>query len=181
MGSIGRIVNTIPSHDVVLRRVVERVSDAVSSLSPAELEAQLRPLYPRIAVFEGQLSGEGSHLYVYRDGRYEPEPLEPWWAAPDVPSVRLATATGRIVSASKEWAALMHADERALVGRHYLDFVLPAAQALATALFDALRDEREVQSRALVVRQDGTTLPIEFRATRRNGEIEVFYRSTAES
>jgi hypothetical protein len=85
------------------------------------------------------------------------------------------------VSASKEWATLMHADERALVGRHYQDYVLPAAQGLATALFDALRDEREVQSRALVVRQDGTTLPIEFRATRQNGEIEVLYRSTAES
>jgi PAS domain-containing protein len=171
-------VNTIPSHDVVLRRVVEQVSDAASPLSPAELEAQLRPLYPRIAVFEGQLSGERSHLYVYRDGRYEPEPLDAWWAAEDVPSVRVALATGRIVSASKAWATLMHADERALVGRHYLDFVLPAAQALATAMFDALRDEREVRSRALVVRQDGTTLPIEFRATRRNGEIEVFYRET---
>jgi hypothetical protein len=178
MGSIGRTVNTIPSHDVVLRRVVQQMSHGASPLSRAELEAQLRPLYPRIAVFEGQLSGERPPLYVYRDGRYEPEPPDPWWGAPDVPSVRVDAATGRIVSASKTWASLMHADERALMGRHYLDFVLPAAHAVASVMFEALRDEREVRSKALVVRQDGTTLPIEFRAMRQDGEIEVFYRET---
>jgi PAS domain S-box-containing protein len=176
MGSVGRTVNTIPSHDVVLRRVVNQVAADLSSPSPAELQAKLRPLYPKIAVFEGHLSGELPHLYVYRDGRYEPEPTDSWWAEPGVASVRVSRRDGTMVAASDTWASLMGADEGTLVGRHYLDFVSPAAQPVARAMFDALDDEHEVRSKALVVRADGTTLMIEFRATRQDGEIEVFFR-----
>jgi hypothetical protein len=43
-------------------------------------------------------------------------------------------------------------------------------------MFEAVSQAREVRSEALVQRPDGTTVQIEFRAVRRDGEIEVSYR-----
>ena len=172
----GRVVNTIPSTDVVLRRVVDRVTEGDQPDTAADLAARLRPLYPRIAVFERQLSGERAHFYVYRDGRYEPERRAGWWEEPGVAWVHVSGATGELTSVSEEWAELMRSDATKLVGRNFVDFVKPEARAAAQAMFEAVSQTREVRSEALVQRPDGTTLSIEFRAARRNGEIEVFYR-----
>lgn len=172
----GRIVNTIPSQDVVLRRVVDRVTADNPPSSAAELAASLRPMYPRVAVFERQLSGERAHLYVYRDGRFEPPRAEQWWYAPDTPCAHIDPATGALTAVTGAWAELMRVPEAELIGRHYTDFVQPEARPVAMAMFDALSHEREVRSEALVVRPDGSTITIEFRAVRRDGEIEVCYR-----
>ena len=172
----GRIVNTIPSQDAALRRVVDLVTAQGEGGTAADVAASLRPLYPRVAVFERQLSGERPQLYVYRDGRYEPENRERWWEAAGVACVHVDGATGRLVRVTGSWAELMRASAEELVGRHFVDFVLPEARAAAQAMFQAVSEEREVRSEALVARPDGTTLPIEFRAIRRDGEIEVCYR-----
>ena len=173
----GKLVNTIPSHDVALRRVVDRMTEGEHAQTADALAARLRPLYPKIAVFERQLSGERAQFYVYRDGRYEPERRDAWWEEPGVPCVLVATTSGQLTSVSGSWAALMHAEATDLVGQHFVDFVLPEARDAAQAMFEAVRQFREVRSEALVRRPDGTTLPIEFRATRRDGEIEVCYRA----
>ena len=172
----GRTVNTIPSYDVVLRRVVDQITAENAPGSAAELAVRLRPLFPRVAVFERQLSGEWPHLYVYRDGRYEPEPRDAWWDEPDVPCTRVSMQTGRLTSVTGTWAQLMRAQEADLVGRHFHDLVLPEARAAAQAMFEAVMQEREVRSQARVVRPDGTTILIEFRAVQQDGEIEVCYR-----
>ena len=172
----GRVVNTIPSNDVVLRRVVDRVTETDQPGTAADLAAKLRPLYPKIAVFERQLSGERAHFYVYRDGRYEPEQRAGWWEQQGVPSVHVSASTGELTAVSGEWAALMRAEPTDLVGRHFVDFVLPEARAAAQAMFEAVSQFREVRSEALVQRPDGSTLAIEFRAARKDGEIEVSYR-----
>lgn len=176
MAPMERTVNTIPSHDAVLRRVVERLTRSGSPDSAEQLEALLRPLFPRVAVFERQLSGEWPHLYVYRDGRYEPEAGDAWWEDPDVPRVHVSTTSGQITSASSAWAGLMRTNVDRLVGRHFLEFVQPQARGAAQAMFEVISEEREVRSEALVVRPDGTSLAIEFRAIKRDGEIEVCYR-----
>jgi hypothetical protein len=172
----GRVVNTIPSSDVVLRRVVERVAAGEQPGTAAELAARLRPLYPKVAVFERQLSGERAQFYVYRNGRYEPERRDEWWARPGVASVHVSATTGELTAVSGEWAELMRAAATDLIGRHFVDFVQPEARSAATAMFEAVSQFREVRSEALVQRPDGTTLAIEFRAVRRDGEIEVSYR-----
>jgi PAS fold len=161
---------------VVLRRVVDQAAADQHALTPDELAARLRPLYPRIAIFERQLSGELAHLYVYRDGRYEPERADAWWAVPGTPCVHVSATTGRLTAVTGSYASLMHADPSQLVGMHFVDFLLPAARAGAQALFEAVREAGEVRSEALVQRPDGTTLSIEFRAIRRGDEIEVCYR-----
>jgi PAS domain-containing protein len=170
------VVNTIPSNDVVLRRVVDRVTEQDQSGTAADLAARLRPLYPRIAVFERQLSGERAQFYVYRGGRYEPERRDGWWEQPGVAWVHVSATTGELTAVSGEWAELMRSDASELVGRHFVDFVLPEARAVAQVMFEAVSQAREVRSEALVQRPDGTTLQIEFRAVRRDGEIEVSYR-----
>jgi hypothetical protein len=169
-------VNTIPSNDLVLRRVVDRVTEREQPDTAADLAASLRPLYPKIAVFERQLSGERAQFYVYRDGRYEPERRDEWWAAPGVPCIRISAATGKLTSVSGEWARLMRANAADLMGRHFVDFVVPQARLAAAAMFEAVSQFREVRSEALVQRPDDSTLPIEFRAVRRDDEIEVCYR-----
>jgi PAS domain-containing protein len=179
MAPIQRTVNTIPSHDAVLRRVVDRLTRTRQPQSAEQLADLLRPLFPRVAVFERQLSGEWPHLYVYRDGRYEPERRDRWWEAPDAPCVHVSAETGRLTSVSGGWASLMHADAADLVGRHFLEFVQPDARAAAQALFEVVDEEREVRSEAIVARPDGTSLAIEFRAVRRDGEIDVCYRPLA--
>ena len=170
------MVNTIPSSDVVLRRVVDRATEGDEASTAADLAARLRPLYPRIAVFERQLSGERAQFYVYRDGRYEPERRGGWWELEHVPCVHVSASTGQLTAVSGEWAKLMRAEAADLVGRHFVDFVLPEARAAAQAMFEAVSQFREVRSEALVQRPDGTTLPIEFRAVRSDGDIEVCYR-----
>ena len=169
-------MNTIPSHDVVLRRVVERLNSDAQPSTADDLAARLRPLYPRIAVFERQLSGERAQFYVYRDGRYEPDHPDEWWEKPGTPCVHVSAETGLLTKVSGEYAALMRAQATELVGLHFLDMVLPEARAAAQTMFEVVFQEREVRSEALVVRPDGSTVSIAFRAVRREGEIEVCYR-----
>lgn len=176
MAQIERTVNTIPSHDAVLRRVVDRLTHTSPPQSAEQLADLLRPLFPRVAVFERQLSGEQPLLYVYRDGRYEPEHADPWWEAAEPPCICVSADSGQLTSVTGRWAGLMRSDSTSLVGRHFLEFVQPEARAAARALFEVLDEELEVRSEALVVRPDGTAFRIEFRAVRSGGEIEVCYR-----
>lgn len=170
------MVNTIPSHDVVLRRVVDQVTAETPPGSAMELAERLRPLFPRVAVFERQLSGERPHLYVYRDGRYEPDRRDPWWLDPNAPCVHVDAETVILTGVSSAWAELLDAEQPQLVGRHYLDFVLPEARAAATAMFEVVTEQHDVRSEARILRPDGSTFAIEFRAIRKDREIEVCYR-----
>ncbi len=56
------------------------------------------------------------------------------------------------------------------------DFVQPDAREAAAAMFEALAEDRDVSSEALIRCADGTTVRIELHASRRNGEIDVRYR-----
>ena len=169
------VVNTIPSNDAVLRRLVDQATATSEPESAQDLTRRLRPLYPRVAVFERLISGDNG-LYVYRDGRYEPDSPRSWWEAPDIPCVIVSLLSGELIRVTGSWAELMHEPPSDLVGRHYLDFVKPEARAIAGAMFEALQAEPEVRSEAVVQRADGSTLLIEFRAIRRGDEIEVCYR-----
>lgn len=170
------LISTIPSRDRAFRRVVERVIADEDLRSPTDLTERLRRLYPRVAVFERQLSGEAGHLYVYRDGHFRRDPVERWWEEAGVACVCVDVATGRLTEVSDEWAALLGTEASALVGRHYTDFVAAEARPAAQAMFETLLEGGDVRSEALVVRPDGATIAIEFRAIREDGEIDIRYR-----
>lgn len=167
-------VSTIPSRDPAFRRVVQSVLSAGTSAK--QLADRLRPLYPQVAVFVRALSGEGRHLYVYRDGAYHREPGGPWWNEPGVAGTRVSTVTGRLTYVSPRSAVLMAGERDSLVGRHYTDFVLPEARPAAATLFGALLEEREVDSVVRVAREDGSLVTVDFHASRTDEEIEVRYR-----
>lgn len=169
-------VTTFPSSDGAFRRAVERVSVGGPGRAKDELARRLRPLFPRVAIFERELAGEPPQLYAFRDGRYETEPHDHWWEADDVARVRLSAITGRLTMVSPEYAAILGTTPDVLLGRHYLDFVEPAAVEAAQAMFDALANDREVITEAEIRRVDGSPIRIQLHAARQNGEIDVRYR-----
>lgn len=176
----GRVLSTFPSSDRAFQRAVERIAAAGDAQSKDELVRRLRPLFPRVAAFERQLTGERNHLYLFRDGRYETVSTDEWWRGDDVACVMISLQTGRLTHVSRAYAALMRADPEDLVGRHYTEFLQPDARDAARAMFEALAEDREIATEALVRRTDGTTLRIELHATRKDGEVDVRYRPVAE-
>jgi PAS domain-containing protein len=172
-------VNTIPSSDAVLRRVVDDVTRTAAPDSPDDLAQLLRPIFPRVAVFERLVSGERQNLYVYRDGRYEPEQRDRWWDAPDAPCVHVSPEDGRLTGVSGGWEGLMGRPDDEFVGHHFLEFVQPEARPVAQAMFQVLEAQPEVRSEAVVLRPDGKPLTIEFRAVRTDRDIEVCCRPIA--
>lgn len=181
MSPIGRIVNTIPSHDTVLRRVVDRIAGELKPETPAQLAAHLRPLYPRVAVFERQLSGEPRQVYVYRDGRYEPEPMDGWWRSRTVPRARISLPKGGLVRASESFGRLLGVASSELVGRSFLDLVRADARHVAAAMVDALGHEEEAWSEVMLVRPDASTVLLEMRGVRRDGGVDLCFRPVAAS
>jgi PAS domain S-box-containing protein len=170
------IVTTIPSSDGAFRRAVERVATEAGGHAKEELARRLKPVFPRVAVFERSLTGEPPQLYVFRDGRYEADRDDRWWEAEGVACVCLSASTGRLTYVSPEYAAIMGAQPEQLVGRHYLDFVQPEAVDAASAMFDALANDREVITEAVIRRVDGTPVRIQLHAERQDGEVDVRYR-----
>ena len=175
-----RILSTFPSTDRAFQRAVERLAADPGSATKDDLVERLRPLFPRVAAFERQLTGEPSHLYVFRDGRYEAARTNGWWKEPGVACVVISLQTGRLTRVSAEYADLMRADPQDLVGRHYTEFLQPEARLAAEAMFGALAESHEIATEALVRRTDGSTLWIELHATRRDGEVDVRYRPIPE-
>jgi PAS domain S-box-containing protein len=173
-------VSTIPSHDRVFRRVVDKLVREPHAGSPEELESALRAMFPPVAVFQRQLSGEHLHLYAYRDGRYERPTHERWWDGPGVACACVDPSNGHVTHLSDEWADLLGVERISLIGRHYSEFVLPDARAAAVAMFEALQERGEIDTEALVVRGDGSPLSIELHATRIDDEIDVRWRPKPE-
>ncbi|HEX8025034.1 MAG TPA: PAS domain S-box protein [Candidatus Limnocylindrales bacterium] len=171
-----RYVSTFPSSDPAFRRVVERLRADRPSTSAEELTRRLRPLFPRVAIFEQQLTGEPARLYVFRDGRFEAGRADRWWESPDVACVCVDVGSGRLTDVSPEYAELMHAHKDDLVGRHFTEFIQPEARDAAAAMFESLVEDRDVTTQALVRRVDGTTVRIELHASREDGQIDVRYR-----
>lgn len=169
-------IQTFPSRDRAFSRAVERLVRRKPDAPASQLVEDLRLLYPRVAIFERQLSNELPVYYAYRDGRFEPERPEPWWTHANVAIVTVSARTGLVTDVSDSWAEFMRGDPKALIGRHFTDFLLPQARDAGVGLFEAVVEEGGVRSEALVQRADGTTVPIEFRAALLGDEIEVAYR-----
>lgn len=173
-----RFVTTIPSTDRAFERAVQKVLEGTDNPTPDQIEAGLRPLFPRVAVFERVLSGEREHVYAYRDGRYQQRDARRWWDESNVACVCVDTSTGQLTHVSKAWAELMHTEPEGVVGRHFTDFVLPEARQAAQGMFEAVMDGGEIDTEALLVRPDGSTVTIQIHASRVKDEIDIRYRLT---
>jgi DNA-binding NarL/FixJ family response regulator len=110
-----------------------------------------------------------------RNGSRELEST-PWWLDAATARACVSAVTGELTDISNEWAGLMRRHPEELIGRHFMDFVLPEARADASSFFDVVRRVGEVRSRAHVRRGDGSMIEIEFRAVAEGDSIEVAYR-----
>jgi PAS domain S-box-containing protein len=164
----------MPRSDQAFARAAQRLAATVDS--PSELEGRLRAVYPRTVVRERALSGEPPILYIYRDGRYEPEIADRWWEGTGVATAVIDLRTGTITEASAEWAAILGDSVDRLAGRPYTDFLVPEAAETALEIINALRASGEVTSEMLMRRADGTVVTLEFRAVLVDERIEVAYR-----
>lgn len=70
----------------------------------------------------------------------------------------------------------MGAPDGDLIGRSYLDFVLPEAREAASVMFETLLALHEVRSEILARAGDGRLSLIEFRAVRDGEVVRVHYR-----
>lgn len=171
-----RSVTTIPSRDRAFERAVQKVLAETDDPTPDRIEAGLRPLFPRVAVFQRELSGEQDHVYAYRDGHYEQREAHRWWDDSSVACVCVDSATGQLTHVSQEWAELMRTQPDDVIGRHFTDFVLPEARRAAQGMFEAVIDGGEIDTEALLQRPDGSTITIELHASRTDGDIDIRYR-----
>lgn len=169
-------IQTFPSRDRAFSRAVERLVRQKPRAHASELVEDLRRLYPRVAIFQRQLSDEQPLYYAYRDGRFEPEQDEPWWISPGTAVVTVSAVTGLVVDVSDAWVEFMRGEHPSLIGRHFTDFLLPEARDAGVGLFEAVLEVGEVRSEAIVQRVDGTTVAIKFRAILQGDEVEVAYR-----
>ena len=175
-GARGHVLDaqTIPSSDITFRRVVDRA--AGGSVTPTDLAARLRPLYPRVRVVERQLSGERYIVYVYRDGAFVPPNTEAWWESDGTSAVTISTTTGSITAANNHVGSIFGARPSDIVGRSFTDFLLPEALASAQEVFRTIVELGEARSQIRLRRADGSESLVEFRAVMAPDGIRVWYR-----
>lgn len=173
-------VTTVPSSDRAFARAVEAVmagiSPASSPASRKELQERLRPLYPRVSVFQRQLSGDTDMYYVYREGGFVLDSDVTWWTQPRVAWSRISATTGEFLEVNDELVALMGGCREDYIGRHYTDFVHPEARSAAATFFQTVNKLGEIYSKKLVVRSDGEEMTIEFYGILVGDVIDVWYR-----
>lgn len=164
---------TIPSVDRAFRQVVSHVLEQTDR--PASVESRIRRLYPLATVQPRGLSNEPQLLYVYREGRFEPDDSDRWWLDPEVARVRISLGTGLIVDANQRGATALGSHA---IGRSFLDFVHPAARDDARVLFESIAGTSETTTTVLVLRADGTPAPLDLHAVRIDKRrVEVAYRA----
>jgi PAS domain-containing protein len=122
------------------------------------------------------LAAEPLVLYIYRDGRYEPEINDAWWTAPGLPTATIDLRTGTIMRASREWSTLIGDGSERLEGRAYSDFLVPAAREAALETIEALRESRELTSQVVLQRHDGSVLIVAFHAVLEGDRVDIVYQ-----
>jgi PAS domain-containing protein len=167
-------VRAMPASDAAFDQVVQRLAERAAT--PGDLETRLRTAFPRAVVRERGLSSEPRVLYVYRDGRFEPEHAEPWWESAGAPKATFDLRAGTIVAASPSFAELIGEPRAPLAGRRFAPMLAVEVTEAHGLLLDAIRELGEVTSGTDLRRADGHSVAVEFHTARSNGHIEVTYR-----
>lgn len=163
---------TIPSDDLTFREHVRRIAERYPSDTPAELEARLRRLFPRVVVRPRALWAEPEAWYVYRDGAWRP-PTRPWWTEPLVP---------HLVFGGDGWVTTANASALSLLGmnatqpRHYSDFVVQGAGDAVDTLFSLVREGNPLGATVVLRQAGGHAIACEGRAETVDGAIHVWLR-----
>ena len=165
---------TIPSGDAAFREHVERLLARHPARRPADFQARLRTIFPRVTVRERALSGEMPIWYVYRDGGWLPSLIQRWWEVQDLP--RLAVSLdGWIVEANPSARALLGI-EMDPEPRHFTDFVVPGTLADAQALFAVIEEGRDLTATVLLRPTSGDVIAIDLHVGREGDQLGAVFR-----
>ena len=146
-----------PPDDAVFSAYVRRAFGSSSGEDPADLQHDLRSLYPRAVVRsrEPLASLAGKAWYVYRDGRYSPFVAgRPWWDEPAAARV-VIDDDGRYLDATPAALELLGVGLDELHAATAGDFAPPDNGAAVPWLMQLLRDTGELHSTS-VLRRHGT-------------------------
>ena len=166
---------TIPSSDLAFAKFVETTVAQSGPALPAEIQARLRRLFPRVVVRERTLSGEAPIWYVYRDGGWRPSSLGPWWSEPDLPRVEVSQ-DGWVSDANPAAIGLLGLDEDDPTSHHFTDFLAAGSTEDANALFSAVRAGGGLDATLLVRPLSGDVLAVELHAERQEDGIVGYFR-----
>ena len=188
-----RIV-TFPSGDAAFRAHVETVVVklggrlAHSSIDTGLVAAQVRAAYPGVTIVArnpfAEVYPDGTATwYAYRDGRARVPDNGEWWSGHDPSLPRLEIdATGTYVAANAAAADLVGRPIGEIVGSRIGRFTRhePDPEPGMRA-FDVLARDGALESTAVVVRADGTELPVEYRiVVASGGSYEMVMRPVPE-
>jgi PAS domain S-box-containing protein len=160
-------VATIPSSDRAFRVHVDAALARIRNITPELLCAELRLAYPDATVHVSDaladIGAPDPRWYVYRDRDLAREPAAPeWWWDEQLPRTVL-DRDGRYVDANHAAAELFGVDRASIIGAPSGTFTRHEAdEDLGRRLFDELARTGELSSTAVVVKPDGTEVPIEF-------------------
>jgi hypothetical protein len=160
---------TIPTTDTAFHAYVARVRARNLGVTPQQLQAHLRRVFPRVLVRNRDLAGTPEAWYVYRDGGWVPPPSVDWSLEPGVPRLTLS-ADGWLIDADPTALGLLEIDSIVDRAWHYTDFVVPGTLADANALFDIVREGNDLTATVLVRPTTGDVIAVDIRA-RRDGEV----------
>ncbi len=165
---------TIPSSDAAFREHVERLVARNPPRRPADLQARLRAIFPRVSVRERALSGELPIWYVYRDGGWLPSLIARWWEVQDLP---------RLAVSLDGWIVEADPSARALLGigpdpepRHFTDFVVPGALADSQALFAVVEGGRDLTATVLLRPTSAEVIAVDLHVGRVGDQLRAVFR-----
>lgn len=168
-------LKTIPSTDTAFREQVQRIRRRHGSLTPGDLEARLRRLFPRVVVVERQLSGEPPSWYVYRDGRWAPASPDAWWTDPGLPRVGVSL-DGWVAEANAAARSVLNLPEAEVGSRHFTDFVAPGSLEDAEGLARVISEGHELRATVLMRPADGEVLACDMLARREGDRLVGIFR-----
>lgn len=171
------LVVCIPSSDAAFRAAVAAVLDRREHLSPVELEAAVRLVYPAAIVRRRDLSAERTETwYAYRDGSYRATRGGSWADEAGVAWASFDPGTGRILAANDALVALFSRPGDRLVGRLAREFVPEGAGEISNRQLRAVSQGGETRSIGRGRRSDGSEVLVEWVARVIGDEIHAWYR-----
>ncbi len=164
---------TIPSDDDAFDEHCHRLLARHGFTQPAQLQARLRRLFPRVVVRERELSGEPPAWYVYRDGGWRASSKRPWWLDRRVP---------RLVLGPDGWLREANPAARTLLGiadtedAYYTDWVTPGTLEDAQTLFAVVVEGHPFEGTLLIRPTGGETIACQVRGEGHDAGILVWLR-----
>jgi len=161
-----------PRNDRAFRVHVEWAIERLAPRDPAGLEAYVKVTYPHTRVHERTpLADFGGRKvwYVYRDGSLSVAEEHDWSSTSDVAEFDI-DASGTYVGANAAAASLVGIALEQIIGMAVGSFTRHESEDdPGRRAFDALAEEGYLESTAVVVRPDGTEVPVRYRITGTRG------------